>query len=140
MTQGRIKRAPSVRVEIIDRCVRGPEVIDAVGRNVGSVHGDLNADNVFITDSGYKVIDWQRPILGPMDLNRSFLDDPKIDTQMKKGLLRVETFLFVAWMTEAKKTWIPDGPPADTIAVLAQDIVAGSSKWKKIQFRASPIT
>jgi Ser/Thr protein kinase RdoA (MazF antagonist) len=40
---------------------------DALGRVV--VHGDLAADQVFVTADGHRVVDWQRPVLGPPGLD-----------------------------------------------------------------------
>jgi aminoglycoside phosphotransferase (APT) family kinase protein len=33
------------------------------------IHGDLKADQVFVTRAGYRVIDWQRPVVAPPEVD-----------------------------------------------------------------------
>jgi len=141
LVQGRFEKTTVETVGILDRYARGPAVLDAATSNAGLVHGDPSGDNVLITDDGYKVIDWQRPLLGPTDLNRSFLDDPELDAQTKKGLLGIEAFLLIRWVTECKKTWIPGALSYDSmIFVAAQDMATGSANFRRNYFRATPLT
>lgn len=118
--QDRFKETTSKTVCILDRCAHDPAVLDATTRNVGLIHGDLGSDNIFVCDDGYRLIDWQRPILGPSNLNRvNFLADVGFD-QLKhapKGLLGIHDFLGVRWLTECKKTWIPNARSYDKLIV-----------------------
>ena len=121
------KETTSETVRILDRYARDPSVLDAVERNVGLIHGDLNGGNIFVTDGGYKLIDWQRPAFGPRDLNLvQFLVSFGFDAakHAPPGLLGIHYFLGVRWLTECKKTWIPD-------AVSYDKWIAGSARRMK---------
>lgn len=44
---------------VIDRVVEAPRLI----------HGDLSVAQVFVTPDGYRVIDWQRPMIAPPEVD-----------------------------------------------------------------------
>ena len=46
-----------------------PSVLRVVDAATGVIHGDLTPQQVFLTPDGYRVIDWQRPLRGPSEVD-----------------------------------------------------------------------
>ena len=53
----------------IARSVSSRQVREAYHTPTGLVHNDLRGENIFILSDGYRVIDWQSPILGPTGID-----------------------------------------------------------------------
>ena len=93
-----------------------PSVLAAFGGSCGYVHRDFSADNVLVRPDGYRVIDWQRPIWGPVDLDcidllNSLGYDPL--RHMDLCVVQVWLILSIGWLTEAKARWFPEGKSYD---------------------------
>lgn len=74
-------------------------------------HGDLKAEQVFITDDGYKVIDWQRPVIAPPEVDLvSLLIDQKINPLLFLDPVFVQVFWFLRlhWAVEAQFELFPE--------------------------------
>ena len=83
-------------------------VLAAVRTQPGYVHRDLTGDNLFVLADGYRLIDWQRPILGPADLDLITLFgslgfDPL--RHVSEGALRVWLLLQIDWFRDQDE-WI----------------------------------
>jgi hypothetical protein len=115
--QGAFSIVTPEMVRDLARCARSRPVIDAVRARSGYVHRDLSADNVLMLPEGeYRVIDWQRPILGPVDLDLvdllySLGYDPLRHVEV--GVAQVWLLLSIGWLTEAKARWFPEGNSYD---------------------------
>jgi hypothetical protein len=97
---------------------------------IGLVHHDLTCDNIFLTFGGSRIIDWQRPIRGPVDIDRVHLlaslgFDPR--PHVHPGIIVMTDLLRVHWLVECSRTWFPAGIPTyDTaIAEIARRIPCG---------------
>ncbi len=90
-----------------------PEVLEIYQGPVGLVHGDLAGDNVFcLADGSYRVVDWQRPILGPTIIDRvTLLSSLGVDParHASPGARRMRDFLLVHWFVECAWQWFPPG-------------------------------
>ncbi|QHT63218.1 phosphotransferase [Paenibacillus lycopersici] len=80
----------------------------------GYVHADLKADNVLAAPGGYIILDWQRPILAPVALDRAALllslgVEPS--GLVEPGILQLYHFLHLAWFAQAGRRWFPQGKP-----------------------------
>jgi hypothetical protein len=87
-------------------------VLEVFRAHPGYVHRDLGGDNVFVLPDGYRVIDWQRPILGPSDLDvatllRSLGVDPL--PHVGEGIVRMLDLLTVHWFVQCATRWFPAG-------------------------------
>ncbi|MBN1810997.1 MAG: phosphotransferase [Anaerolineae bacterium] len=87
-------------------------VLEVFRTSPGYVHHDLGGDNLLVLPDGYRVIDWQRPILGPTDLDvatllRSLGVDPL--PHVGEGIVRMLDLLTVHWFAQAATRWFPAG-------------------------------
>jgi hypothetical protein len=100
----------------LEQWAASPSVRAAFDAQCGYVHRDLSADNVLVLPDGYRVIDWQRPIYGPVDLDRvDLLNSLGYDPLRHVGssVVQVWLILFIGWLTEAKARWFPQGESYD---------------------------
>ena len=115
--QGAFTIVTPVMVRDLARCARSEPVLDAIRARPGYVHRDLSADNILVLPAGgYRVIDWQRPILGPVDLDRvDLLHSLGYDPlgHIDAGVVQVWHLLSIGWLTEAKARWFPEGQSYD---------------------------
>ncbi len=87
-------------------------IADIVNHESCFTHGDHNADNIFILQDGYRVIDWARPRYAPGDvdlvdllLGRGFNPYPYV----KREIVQLVCFLRIDWFTLCTATLIPGG-------------------------------
>jgi hypothetical protein len=67
--QGSFQRVDNVALRSLRNLACSEEVLAAFGKNIGFVHNDLTSDNIFVMPNRSRVIDWQRPIIGPKELD-----------------------------------------------------------------------
>lgn len=88
------------------------------------VHGDLTAENVFVTANGVRIVDWQRPLIGPPALDMAtLLASVGIDPVPHVGatIVHMVRLLHIHWFAECALHWFPAGRKtyeAQTIALL----------------------
>jgi hypothetical protein len=109
-------------------CARSAPVLDAIRDRSGYVHRDMSADNLLVLPGGgYRLIDWQRPILGlpeldTVDLLHSLGYDPL--RHVEAAVVQVWLLLSIGWLTEAKARWFPQGESYDRqVADLARRLL-----------------
>jgi hypothetical protein len=91
---------PAAVVDEVQRRCNSAEVRDVLAAPMGYVHDDLLATNVLVVADGYRVVDWQRPILGPVDLDRAtLLESLGVDpaTRVPPGVLLMRSVLRVGF-------------------------------------------
>jgi hypothetical protein len=96
----------------LERCAFSEDVLRTFRAGTGYVHNDLAGDNVFLLPDGPRVIDWQRPILGPRDLDLALLleslgFDPL--PHVGEGIVRLMRLERIGWFTECAVRWFPEG-------------------------------
>lgn len=107
-------RFSSIRPQTVRRLAAWaaqPAVIDAATRDARVLHGDLKADQVLLADDGYRVLDWQRPVLACPDLDLvALLEGEDLDSQahLDGNLVRVFWMLRLQWAAEAQHDLFPD--------------------------------
>jgi hypothetical protein len=81
-----------------------------IDRTVRLTHGDLNGGNVFVTSSGYRVIDWQRPQLAPAEVDLATLLErtPYLFRHVQPAAIGVFYFLRLFWAVNAKANLLPE--------------------------------
>ena len=105
------------------------DVLAAFESTIGYVHGDLSAGNLFVAQSGLRVIDWQRPLWGPTALDLvCLLDSLGVDPRafLDEGVVRLFYLLRIAWLTQCARRWFPAGAATYDSAIvrLAARLVA----------------
>ena len=109
-------RLPSITPDEIDR-LRQWAVSSAVRALFQAppriAHADLRADQIFVLDKGYHVIDWQRPVLGPAGLDTvGLLEDLGVDPRpyVDQATHALSHFLLLHWAVFAQHDLFPDSP------------------------------
>jgi hypothetical protein len=113
---GRYKRVTKMHLNMIGRWAASREVKEAFEDDIGLVHTDLSGDNIFILSEkgggpSYRVIDWQRPILGPRGVDTVLLlssleIDPRPYASLGANL--ITSLLRIHWLTECSLVWFPE--------------------------------
>lgn len=122
---GRYRRVGGREIAAIARCAESRQVRQAYDGPVGLVQHDLCAENVFSSPGGLKVIDWQRPILGPIATDVVlFLNSLGFDPRphVLTGVGWMSSLLLIHWLTECSLAWFPPG--VDTYDQMTADIAA----------------
>lgn len=58
-------------INFIEKKVLSKDIQMIFNGKIGLIHGDLNGGNIFMTDEGYKLIDWQSCKKAPLELDRA---------------------------------------------------------------------
>jgi hypothetical protein len=108
---GRFTLTDLATVDRVRAFTRSDAVLAAVTAGPRVAHGDLKADQVFVTADGYRLIDWQRPVLAPPDIDLvTLLDGEGIDPRkyVDPTVVAVFWFLHLHWAVEAQFDLFPD--------------------------------
>ncbi len=87
-------------------------VLAAFAMPTGIVHGDMTASNLFVSDDGYRLIDWQRPIRAPSALDvAALLESTGCDPGrfIAGGIAQLFYLLRLAWFVQCARRWYPAG-------------------------------
>ena len=109
---GAFKQVDRKMVDRVAEITQSKVVLQAVLVETGYVHNDLCAENIMVLENGYKVLDWQRPIWGPVALDRAtLLASLEIDpaNHVQPGVLQLRSLLLIAWFAQAARRWYPPG-------------------------------
>lgn len=116
-------------IERVLAWARTDPVLAAIVAGPRITHGDLKADQVFCSADGYRVIDWQRPVLGPPEVDLASLlqyagRDPR--EAVAAPVVAIAWFLRLQWAVEAQVDLFPGRrlPLLDTWAAEATAAIA----------------
>ena len=107
---GRFPTARFWRLSAVYHWARSSAVMNSIDRS-RLIHGDLKAEQIFIVDGGYKVIDWQRPMFVPSEIDLvSILVTERQDPRFYVDVTTVRLFWFLRlyWAMEAQADLFPD--------------------------------
>ncbi len=99
-------------IDDVAAAITAEDVQAAWRGQTGYVHGDLRAENVLLTEDGYRVLDWQRPLWGPVALDRlSLLSSLGVDPSghVVAGVQRLHVLLQIGWLAQCAIRWFPPG-------------------------------
>jgi hypothetical protein len=113
-------RFGSTDLDAVDRVrtwATSTRVIETVSECPRVIHGDLTAEQVFVTGDGYRVIDWQRPVFGPPEVdlvallvgavtNHSSACEPR--RHVDATVVGIFWFLRLYWAVEAQFDLFPN--------------------------------
>lgn len=114
VSEGRFQRVTPAMIERFVTLVHSPSVMNVIHGSIGFVHMDLQAENVLVLDHSYRVLDWQRPIWGPVALDRvTLMESVGLDplNHGMAGALQLRTLLLIGWLAQAARHWFPPGTP-----------------------------
>jgi len=109
---GKLHQVTAQTIQAIQSWAQTPEVLEALAEAPGLVHTDLGTDNIFVTPTGLRVIDWQRPIYGPRALDRArLLESARIELagRVSPGVMRLQRLLSIHWLVQCASRWFPEG-------------------------------
>lgn len=99
-------------VQTLQRWAHADAVMEAVQSHPGYVHGDFHGDNLFVLpDGSCRVIDWQRPFLGPTELDTAaMMESLGFDplNYASPGIVQVGCFTLIHWVTQCAVRWFPE--------------------------------
>jgi len=99
-------------IRYLRKWVFNKDVLSALERKIGFVHHDLSGDNIFVMPDGYRIIDWQRPVLGPTELDLAILlysMHREVFRYVDIGVVGIMHLLRIEWFTECAAHWFPEG-------------------------------
>ncbi len=86
------------------------EIVKTIGKEPRLAHGDLKADQVFVTAHGYRVIDWQRPVKATPEIDLvSLLVFEGVDPgrYVSAAVIGIRWFLQLHWSAVAQHDLFP---------------------------------
>lgn len=99
-------------VELVREWTESASLIDVIATgNSRLTHGDLKADQVFVLQDGFRVIDWQRPIIAPVKVDLvSLMVGERMDpiSWVDSNIVKLFWFLRLVWAVEAQSNLFPD--------------------------------
>lgn len=118
---GAFRQADRALIDRLRRQALAPEVLAAFRTPIGYVHRDLSGDNIFVLAEGYSVIDWQRPLRGPVLLDfATLLQTVGVEPRqhVDAGILQLRDLLSIAWCVQCARRWFPPGAATYDAAVV----------------------
>jgi len=112
VSQGSLQRVDQGALQKLRNWACSQEILAALETNVGFVHNDLSNANVFVLPDGYRIIDWQRPIIGPKGLDFvALLTSLNRDVAkfVDQSIVWMLYLLRIEWFTECAVRWFPEG-------------------------------
>lgn len=107
-----------------------PGVVSTAAGPSAYGHGDLSVENLFVTADGYRLIDWQRPVVGPIGLDWVTLLESAgyaAGDHMDDSLVTISRLLRIQWLAECSKTWFPPGRAAYDQQIASSAEMLGSA-------------
>jgi hypothetical protein len=110
LDNGSFPSVTPVHVEAVRAWAESEPVIAAVSSGTRPIHADLRADQVFVLPDGYRVVDWQRPILAPAGVDLvMLLDQQGIDPRpyTSAEMIGIRWFVILRWAVECQHDLLP---------------------------------
>lgn len=112
VADGRFVQTTADHLHALATQTQNAAVLAALAGPSSLVHGDLTGDNVFVLGERWRVIDWQRPLIGPSGLDLATLlhaagVDPRPYVAVE--ILQLRALLQVQWLTACAVQWFPPG-------------------------------
>lgn len=111
LADGRFRRPAPNAVERVRTWAASALVLGAIAEGPRVTHGDLKADQVFVEAAGYRIVDWQRPVLAPPELDLvALLVDQQVNPApyAAKPIVGIYWFLRLRWAVEAQHDLFPE--------------------------------
>lgn len=109
--RNRFRLMEASAIEPVRQWSTSTQVIDTLTDHPRVIHGDLTDEQVFVTDRGYQVIDWQRPVVAPPEVDLvSLLIGRRINPRrhVDPAIVKIFWFLRLHWAIEAQFDMFPE--------------------------------
>jgi hypothetical protein len=109
VADGRLSLSVDSNVDDVADWAASADVLSLIATTARLTHGDLKPDNVFVTDSGYRIIDWQRPQLAPAEVDLVSLMEGTSDLfrYASAPVIGVFYLLRLHWAVVGKRDLLP---------------------------------
>lgn len=112
VADGRFVQTTADHLHALAAQTQDEAVLAALAGPSSLVHGDLTGDNVFVLGDRWRVIDWQRPLIGPSALDLATLlhaagVDPRPYVAVE--ILQLRALLQIQWLAACAVQWFPPG-------------------------------
>jgi hypothetical protein len=115
-------------VNLLAGWAKSPAVENAIQSDPTLVHCDLSGENIFVTPTGYQVIDWQYPRRAPAEVDWAcYLEGMGLNPleYADPTMVKLLWFIRLNWFVECKTRLFPPGESYDQqVAELAGRILA----------------
>jgi hypothetical protein len=107
---GRFELTTRADVAAVEVWASSAAVTGAIARTSQLVNGDFKGNQVFVTGSGYRIVDWQRPYRAPAEVDLvTLLEARNVDplTHVEPAVFGIRWFLLLHWAVEGKFVLLP---------------------------------
>jgi hypothetical protein len=110
VADGRLSLSVDSNLDDISDWAASADVLNLIRTTARLTHGDLKPDNVFVTDGGYRISDWQRPQLAPaeVDLISMLEGTPDLFRYATAPAIGVFYLLRLHWAVAGKRDLLPE--------------------------------
>ena len=129
---GRFSSITPTEVDRIEEWSGTSAVLQTIDSTSRLIHRDLKPEYVLITEDGYRVIDWQVPVIAPAEVDLSMLlAEVGVDpvSRVDPSAYRLSRFLALRWAIVAQHDFFPAEPwpmleawAADALRALTADL------------------
>lgn len=105
-------------VERVRRWTQSTPVLAKLVEHPCLIHGDLTSEQIFVVPGGYRVIDWQRPVIAPPEVDLvTLLVSQNVEPRryLDASVIGIYWFLLFSWAVKAQAELFPQqhGPLFD---------------------------
>lgn len=114
---GTFREVTAEDIDDLQKWAFRPSVMEAFRDSVTTVHGDAAGGNIFVTETGYKMIDWQFPLRAPAEIDLvTLLESQNIESHeyVNPAVTGIFYFTRIAWAIQCQVKWIPEADCYDS--------------------------
>jgi len=107
----RLQRVTTEGISAFERCIDHPDLLTYIDKESRLIHGDLTAGQIYWAEDAQFVIDWQRPIIAPAQVDlATLLINLKINpiAYVAREAIQVHWILLLNWAVFAQGKLFPE--------------------------------
>ena len=108
---GRFELTTRSDVAAVEAWAGSQTVIGAIARTSRLINGDFKGNQVFVENSSYRIVDWQRPYYAPAEVDLvTLLEAREVDPlhHVEPAVFGIRWFLQLQWAVEGKFVLLPN--------------------------------
>ncbi len=114
---GRFTKISEEKLAYLTKWASSKSILNIFKSRITTIHGDATGDNIFFTSNGFRIIDWQRPLRAPAEIDLvALLESQNVNSikYINTCIIGIFYFTRLAWATECQTKWIPEGTCYDS--------------------------